>query len=95
MDAKTCRPNKHQTFLCTRFNLAAELVSRGYSAEKITNPFRPEFSAWLFQLSPDLAEIVKTYYLNIGKPIPKAIDSYLMIDQENEQTQSAPDTELL
>ena len=68
---------KTETYLCTRPQLAAALMDRGFRAEPGRNPFRPELHAWIFDLSPELAEIVAEYFRRIEKPAPRTITEYL------------------
>lgn len=67
----------NDTYLCTRPQLASALMDRGYRARRGTNPFHPEMQAWLFELTPELAEIVAEYFRRLDKPTPRTISEYL------------------
>ena len=60
-------------FLVTRAQLAAILIDAGGQFRVTKNPTRPEFVAWLFEMTPKLREIAVAYYAEIGKPAPRAL----------------------
>lgn len=64
-------------FFCTRPSLAGQLMSAGFRCEPAPNPYRPELSAWSFDLTMSLAFAVAEYYKGIRKAPPKAIRDYL------------------
>lgn len=64
-------------YLVTRPALAARLMEAGAAAKSCKNPFSPDRSAWLFQLTPEIAASAKGFYEEIGKPTPKRLAAYL------------------
>lgn len=57
-------------FFCTRPQLAEKLIKRGFEPEHTVNPWSPDRAAWKFDITPELVEIVSTFYHSIGKPLP-------------------------
>lgn len=48
--------------LITRPELASMLMQRGYTAEIGVNPYKPELTAWTFDLDEKGNQIVKDFY---------------------------------
>ncbi len=71
------RPPAGKTFLVTRPALAAKLMEAGAAGESCKNPFSPDRSAWLFQLTPEAVATARAFYESIGKPLPKSLAAYL------------------
>ena len=47
-----------KTFLCTRPKLASKLMAAGYKGRQTVNPWSPERTAWEFDKTPEMMEIV-------------------------------------
>jgi hypothetical protein len=62
-------PNTVQYF-CTRPQLAEKLIRRGFKPEYTVNPWSPDRAAWRFDITPELATFVESFYREIGKPLP-------------------------
>ena len=45
-------------FLCTRPKLASKLMTAGYKGRQVINPWSPERTAWEFDKTPEMMEIV-------------------------------------
>jgi len=65
-----------QDYYCTRPRLASLLMEKGYAAELKMNPWDGKKRAWVFPLTPDLAETVLDYYQGIGQKAPSIIQQY-------------------
>lgn len=61
--------NKVQ-YYCTRPQLAEKLIRRGFKPERTINPWSPDRAAWRFDITPELVTFVKSFYKDIGKPLP-------------------------
>lgn len=57
-------------YFCTRPHLAEKLIRRGFKPERTINPWSPERAAWRFDVTPELATFVETFYKELGKPLP-------------------------
>lgn len=66
-----------EQFLVTRPALAARLMEAGADAQISKNPFSPGRTAWLFRLEPMAAEVARSFYAEIGKPLPQRLAAYL------------------
>lgn len=49
----------------TRPGLASILMERGYKAIIGPNPYKPNLTAWTFQLDPEGTAIVNSYYAKL------------------------------
>lgn len=65
-----------QDYYCTRPRLASLLMEKGYAADLKLNPWNKTKRAWVFPLTPDLAETVLNYYTEIGQRAPAIIQQY-------------------
>lgn len=65
-----------QTFVVTRPRLAARLLDAGEEGRRGKNPWAPDRCAWTFALTPSAAQIARSYYEEIGKPAPRALEKY-------------------
>ncbi len=57
-------------YFCTRPQLAEKLIKRGFKPKCTINPWSPDRAAWKFDITPELATLVKSFYAGIGKPLP-------------------------
>ena len=60
-------------FLCTRGRLAVELIEAGEPFRLTTNPWKPEYKAWLFPVNEQTRQIATRFYEEIGKPLPTVL----------------------
>ena len=75
-----------QYYLCTRPRLASMLIERGEKATATKNPFARDDThrqAWDIELTPNAASIISGYFVKINKPIPKAVEAYIMAGGQN------------
>ena len=71
---------KEKTYLCTRPRLASELIQAGQTATVTVNPWKPERTAWVFPITPELCSIVTAFFVSLGKPIPATIQNERGVD---------------
>lgn len=57
-------------YFCTRPRLAQLLIDVGCGYRLCTNPWEPTRKAWQFDINVTLIETVRSYYDEIGKPLP-------------------------
>ena len=62
-----------KSFICTRPRLARLLLDANQEPQEIVNPWEPQRTAWLFQITPELLQIVARFYAEIGKQLPKIL----------------------
>ena len=63
-------------WICTRPRLASLLMDKGFNARPVSNPWDRDMNAWAFDISVDLIAIVRDYYAECGKPLPKMLERY-------------------
>lgn len=64
------------SLIITRPKLAARLMDAGESGTRCSNPFSPELCAWTFNQTPAAVTIIRAFYDEIGKPVPKSLENY-------------------
>ncbi len=65
--------HKRKVFLCTRPTLARLLMESGEVGNKVINPYRPEYWAWEFKITPTVLSVATDYYKSIEQPLPCAL----------------------
>lgn len=63
---------KHLSYFCTRPSLAFQLIAAGHEFKSVQNPWDSIRTAWAFEISPELAETVISYYAAIGRNLPSS-----------------------
>ena len=61
------------SIIVTRPTLASQLMDAGIAGEIVSNPWKPNLSAWLFPINDQSREIITAYYREIGKPVPLSV----------------------
>lgn len=56
-----------ESYFCTRPRLASMLMSKGYKATPVTNPYDPERAAWTFPADDGLLQIVSDFYTQLKR----------------------------
>ena len=65
-----------RTFLVTRPRIASELIKHGLEFEIISHPWKPNLTAWVFDLTDDdNAQLVESVYSMFGLNPPRIFDA--------------------
>lgn len=60
-------------FMVTRPTLAMRLMNSGIEGELTAHPFDKTKKAWLFDADARTVAIARSYYEEIGKPLPRSL----------------------
>lgn len=55
------------SYFCTRPRLAVRLMECGFEGRKVPNPYNPSYAAWEFDNTPEVREIVATFYAEVNQ----------------------------
>ena len=69
---------KNDSFFITRKRLAERLAMSGIRVEPCQNFYHPERDAWKCQLTKTAAEVIESFYLDIGKDVPASVREALV-----------------
>lgn len=62
-------------FLVTRGQLAVSLIEAGGKYRLTQNPVRPDYVAWMFELTDTTRQVAIDFYHEIDKPVPRVLQS--------------------
>ena len=72
------KPDKADSqFYCTSRYLAERLACAGYTGTPAQNIYYTNKPAWIFDLCPESARIVESYFVKMGKGVPIPVQRYL------------------
>lgn len=72
---------KQKPFLVTRPRWASFLMEQGYDGNIMPNPWKPHLTAWAFDLTPDLAQVLVKLYASVDQLPPVSVSSMAMADR--------------
>lgn len=65
------------TFYCYRPSLTTKLSAAGYKFKTAPSPWDANRVSWIFELDRRGAELVKEYYENVGRDVPRILSGVL------------------
>lgn len=69
--------NRQNTTTTARPRLANALQNAGYELKPTRSVWNPAQLVWEFKLDKQSADIVSSFYADIGKPVPAAVRKFL------------------